>query len=356
MKDVIIGNHADVCKYLQNVIIKHTPDDFVVVEQFRYGLTDAEIYAGIIAFRTFLYDLYDKIAATKSDIIANEFAAILYFMGIHGELESKSKLAIRGSDLLIKNKKDSKPHQVMKKMKGKRVAEIFAFLADMGFCFEDIEYSKAVNLSEVGIFYVSNKNESNLIVGLKLLAKAQEHTATDYDRLQNGFMRCNFYPLASETSIDYHSRMVDFADTQPPEIKDWLMDLDKLLMENGCHIDASIWEYASVSYMLGKQMVCRIDMMLSGCKIIPNTRRAKSLDGIATVLSDKFIKALEEDGCECGRNCKQGAYKIAFNGKEYASCHNPPNKPGGFIIPLDDAEDRKIIRKWIELEIGREKP
>ena len=352
MKDVVIGNPADVCKYLQQIIIKHTPDDFVACEQFRYGLTDAEINAGIAAFRTFLHDLYGKMAATNSDITANEFAAVLYFMGIYGELETKSKLAIRGSDLLIKNKKGSKPHQVIKKMKDKRVAEIFTFLADLGFCFDGIDYSKPVNLSDTGIFYAANKNDSNLIAGLKLLAKAQEHTTTDYDRLQNGFMRCNFYPLARETPIDYHMQMADFADTQPPEIKDWLMNLDKLLIENGCHIEASVWEYASISYMSKKQMICRIDMTLSGCKITPNTRKVKSLDEITTVLSESFIKALEEDGCECGRNCKKGAYKTVFNGKEYASCHNPPHKSGGFILPLDDANDREVIRKWIELEMG----
>ena len=352
MKDTITGNPADVCKYLQNIIIKHTPDNFVAREQFRYGLTDAEINAGISAFRTFLYDLYDKIAAINSDITASEFAAVLYFMGIYGKLDAKSKLAIRGSDLLVKNKKGSKPYQVIKKMKDKRMAEIFAFLADMGFCFEGIDYSKPVSLSDTGTFYTTNKNDANIITGLKLLAKAQEHTATDYDRLQNGFMRCNFYPLASETPINYHMQMIDFADTQPPEIKDWLMDLDKLLIENGCHIDASIWEYASISYMAGKQMVCSVEMMLSGCKIIPNTRKAKSLDKIAPALSKKFIEALEEDGCECGRNCKNGAYKIAIDGKEYVSCHNPPHKPGGFIISLDDAKDRNVVRRWIELEMG----
>ena len=49
---------------------------------------------------------------------------------------------------------------------------------------------------------------------------------------------------------------------------------------------------------------------------------------------------------------KKGAYKITFGGKEYASCHNPPHKTGGFITPFDDAKDREVIRKWIELEIG----
>ena len=193
---------SDVCTYLKNVVIKHTPDDFIVNEQFRFGLSDAEILAGINAFRTFLYQLYDKIAAENSQIGIDEIAAILYFTGIQGEFETQEKheLAVRGSDLLIKTKKNSVPHQTMKKMSAKRVAEIFVFLSGLGLSFTGIDYTKPVKLSETGVFHLSNKNDADMIAGLKLLAKAQEHFDGDRDRLQNGFMRCDFQSLALSTN------------------------------------------------------------------------------------------------------------------------------------------------------------
>ena len=349
-------NLKDICTYLKALIIKNTPKDFTAVNQFRYGLTDDEIRAGITAFRQFLYNLYDKIAKEETKIKIEEFAAILYMLGIQGELqtEPKRELIVHSTDLLIKTKRKSQPNQIIKKMPAKRIAEVFEFLTGIGFYFEDLNYENPVKLAETGTFYMSNENDSNIIIGLKLLAKAQEHMPTEWDRLQNGFMRCDFNPLASETPIDHDMQMINFADTQPPEIKEWLLNLNKLLLSNNCYTDAAIWDYASITYASHKpnKMVCKIDMLLNGCKITPNTTKIKSLDDIAPKLSNEFLAALKEDGCACGRGCKKGPYRISCNGEEFLSCNNPPHKPGGFNIPLANAEDRKIIKKWIETELG----
>jgi len=348
------NNLSDICNYFKNVIISHTPDDFIVADSFRHGLTDAEINAGINAFRSFLYVMYDKIAADNFPVIS-EVSALLYFMGVQGKLETDSvhKLIIRGSDLLIKTKKNSAPHQTMKKMSNKRVTELFMFLSEMGFGFENIDYSKPVKLSETDIFIVSNKIDKNLINGLKLLAKAQEHISTDRDRLQNNFMRCDFFPLADEVSKYYDVKLLDCVDTQPPDIKEWLVELEKLLTENGCSASGEILDYASFTYTSPKtkQMICRVDMLLSGCKITPNTLKIKRLDETIPVLPEDFVKALKKDGCTCGRNCKRGPYRISHNGVEYLSCNNPPHKIPGFNILINTAQNRIIIRKWIELEL-----
>jgi hypothetical protein len=103
-------------------------------------------------------------------------------------------------------------------------------------------------------------------------------------------------------------------------------------------------------------MICRIDLLLSECKITANTLKTKCLDEIAPELSDDFLKALKEDGCTggciSGKNCKKGPYTISHNGKKYLSCNNPPHKIAGFNIPIKNAENRSIMRKWIESEIG----
>jgi hypothetical protein len=350
-------NKADYCMYLKNVIIKDSPDDFTIAEQFRHGLTDDEVRAGIKAFRTFLYDLYDKIAQTsteKPEIDINEIAAFLYMMGVQGHLETEPRrgMVVLGSDMLIKTKRKSQPHMVMKKISAKRIAEVIRLLSEMGFCFDAIDYSKPVKLAEAGTIHVTNECDGDVIVGLKLIALAQMNTDTDWDRIQNGFMRCHFSPLASDVPINYDMRMANFADTQPPQIRDWLLELDKLLVDNGCSPNAEIIEYATVIYNSGKKMVCRIDLKISECIITVNTTKAKNLDAVAQVLPADFMTALEEDGCECGRQCKKGAYRIEHNGVEYLSCNNPPHKPGGFNVSLGSSENRRIMRRWVEMELG----
>jgi ribosomal protein S8 len=335
------GNIKDVCNYYKNVIIPHTPKDFAVAKPFRFGLADGEIHKGINAFRSFLHVLFDKMAADDFPA-TGELTALLYFIGVQGNLETEpmNKLTVNAADLLTKTKKHSVPHQFMKKMSNKRVAELFTFLSEMGFYIENTDYSKPIKLSDAGIFHMYNENDSDVITGLKLLATAQAHVATEWDRLQYNFMRCNFYPLANETSQYYDINLLDFVNTQPPEIRDWLIDLHTLLSDKGCTSEGDYWEHANFTYTSPKpkKMICRIDLLLSECKITPNTVKTKFLDEIASVLSDEFVKALKEDGCAggCigGKNCKKGPYTISHNGKEYLSCNNPPHKIAGFNIPV----------------------
>ena len=61
-----------VCDYLKALVIPHTPDDFIVAEPFRHGLTDDELRKGIDAFREFMYDLYDKLAENESRLDIEE--------------------------------------------------------------------------------------------------------------------------------------------------------------------------------------------------------------------------------------------------------------------------------------------
>jgi len=347
-------NKSEQCKYLKNVIIKDSTDDFIIAKRFRYGLTDDEVRTGIKAFRAFLCDLYDKIEIEKPEIELNEIAAFLYMMGAqsHLEIEPRRELAILGSDMMVKTKRRSQPHLVMKKMSAKRAVEILQFLSKMGFCFDALNYTKPIKLAETGNFRVTNESDGDIIVGLKLIAMAQVNTDTDWDRIQNGFMRCHFLPLASDTPMYYDMKMINFAETQPPEIRDWLLDLDKLLVDNGCTPDAEILSHAIVIYNSAKKMICRIELKISECIITVNTIKAKNLDNVASVLPADFVTALMEDGCECGRGCKKGPYRIEHNGVEYLSCNNPPHKPGGFNVSLGSPENRRIMHKWVEMELG----
>ena len=164
---------------------------------FRHGLTDDELRAGISAFRAFLYKFYDGLAKNKSrfDVktgakyapgageasvrkcfpIITDLAVILFLFGIHGRLETdpRKELVVSGDDLLTPLPPSTEKYFSLTKLTAKRKLELFEFLSDMGFSFEDANFSGEVDFSKTGTFYVRYDDDDFLIVGLTLLAEAQ---------------------------------------------------------------------------------------------------------------------------------------------------------------------------------------
>jgi len=169
---------ADVCKYMKGIVIPHTPDNFNVAEPFRHGLSDDDLKAGIDAFRKFLYKLYDKLAENndKFDVktgakyapgtgedsvrkcfpIITDLAAILFSLGTHGRLEThpRNELVVSADDMLIPFPPRTEKYFSLAKLTNKRKMEVFDFLSDTGFYFEDANFSEEVDFSKIGTFYV----------------------------------------------------------------------------------------------------------------------------------------------------------------------------------------------------------
>ena len=378
---------ADVCNYLKELVIADTPDDFVIAKPFTHGLSNDELKRGISAFRAFLHELYDKMAADKDKLdaakakkydpesgedsiqkcfpVINDIAVKLSTLGLHGRLETEPKmmLIVSGSDLLTPLS-DTKP-AAMNKISNKRKQEMFNYLSEAGFYFEDLNLSESIDFSKVGTFYVTYENDDYVILGLKLLAEAKENIKSGYQKFTTTFMRGDFYSLASSAPVKHMANAAEFANSQPPDLKSWIICLEKFLMDNGCKIvtfslsntnGGGSFAYASRK---SNRTVCRINMGISGSEIVLKGNHFGDKNNILSELPESMLNVVKSvRGCgDCeARNpdtfkyCRHGgAYKFSYDGSDYECCVFE-----GYTFSLSEAsaEERELLKKWIRYELG----
>ena len=372
---------ADVCNYMKGITIPHTPDDFVVAELFRHGLTDEELRAGITAFRTFLYKLYDKLAENKNKFdvktgakyapgagedsvrkcfpIITDIAVILFSLGLHGRLdtEPRKELVVSGSDLLIpfpKSAGQTEKYFSISKLTAKRKLEIFDFLSGLGFYFEDVNFSEEVDFAKTGTFCVRYDDDDFLVVGLKLLAEATVNIKAKYYQLADAFMLGDFYPLANLQPKPQVPNLQVLVGGQSPEVKKWILDIDKFLADNGCKV---VGDSNSFTYTLrkNKKQICKIYLSITGGVIRPNVyhlANKQHIDG----LTDNMLEHMR-GGRGCGIcaekdpnfvHCRHGGpYCITHDDEYFERCRYQ-----GFNFPLDNAAERETLRMWVEAELA----
>ncbi len=380
---------SDVCDYMKAIIIPEIPNDFVISDDFGHGLSVTELEAGITAFRTFLYRLFDKLASDKDKIdvetaknfnpdlvdglvhvcsegsihkcfpVINDLAVIMFSMGYHGKLETKSdyKLIVAGSDL---NKPfDSKNEKINSfiNIPSERKKELFGILSGLGFKFEGIDFSKEIDFSKVETLNVRHEDNSYLVVGLKLLAEAQTKKKTTYYNLKEVFMRCDFYPLSQKNVKVKDLNFNLFLSPHSQEIREWIIDIDKYLTDNGCSVASEINNFNSniiLIYTSRKtgDKICKISLGIEGCKAFPYGRHFASEDNILSYLPESMFTPLTDGknlctGCASKRpDLVPHNIRYTIEGKSYARCHGK-----GFGYSLDNADEREVIGRWIEMEI-----
>lgn len=347
--------HEDSSDYWKGIIIPQIPDDFFVsdiTEPFRHGLSDEDIHDGITAFREFLYQLHDKKSAEyksydvkKAELFDKFLPALLFLIGFHGRLETepRKELIVYGSDLLILPNQNSVG---INKLSAKKTCELFDFLSDMGFYFEDLFYEDKVDLSKTGQFYVTYENDDNFISGLKLIAEATINIKSDYLLIFNAFMRCDFYSLVNKIPQEHIVKISDFIHMLPPEKREWVIDLDKYLISNGCKIDGKIKEYIVFTYASQKKKkgICVLSFKPTGFTIQLICQNVKNLDEVTPVLPESMLTVLKRKTCSfCGCNAP---YKISHGSEDFLCCRYTK----GFAFSLDSYEEREVLRKWVELE------
>ena len=371
----------DVCDYLKKLVIPHTPDDFIIAEPFKHGLANDELFQGIASFRTFLYELFDKIATDKNtfdipkgkvfDIesgnysirdcfpIFNDIAVVLFSLGIYGTLktEPRNELIVCGNDLFTPFI-SGKP-SAMKKINRKRQRELFNYLSDMGFYFEDLNIDNEIDFSKTGTFYVTCENDDNTILGLKLISEALGNVKAGFLKLASIFMRCDFYPLANETPKDHAATAGEYANPQQPKIKDWIINTEKQLIKSGCKISCFSLSNTngdgSFTYNSRKgKKICSFGMSICGCNIAIQADNLMDEVNILPELPEDmltFIKKRVEKGV-----CKEGKHKCKYkdhlqftlNGETHTMC-----RWGGLNFVLNDESDCGLFSKWINLELSR---
>jgi len=281
-------------------------------------------------------------------------------LGTYGrlEVEPKKELIVIGGDMLTPLSSTKPP--AMNKLSSKRKVEVFSYLSDIGFYFEDINLSENINFSKVGTFYVSYENDDYVILGLKLLAEAKMNVKAGYQKFMTTFMRGDFYPLANTTPKAHTASASEFATSQPAEIRDWIVDVEKLLMSNGCKISCFFLSNTngdgSFSYISqkGKKTVCRIAMGVTGSLVEIRGNHFINEQNILSELPENMLSVVQSGGCGgCAENnpnfksCRHGGpFKFTYNGENLERCAF-----GGYVFKLDSSAERKLLKRWIEMEL-----
>jgi hypothetical protein len=398
---------SHVCDYLKALVIPHLPDDFVVAERFRHGLTNDEIRKGIAAYREFLRALFDMISISKDKIdvargskydpygtkgdrgtssvkecfpVFFDTAMILLSLGFHGRLQTKPemRLTVCGEDMSIVICPITEKYQSLIKMSNERKMELFRLLSDLGLRFSGADFSEEVDFKKAGTFYVTSSQNEYFTVGLKLIADAATNIKDHY-KMENllgpVILRGDFQSLTGEKPKKYVFDIRDFANAQPPEIGEWLMNADTLLLNSGCTMIQGMgggppFTYAKRNTTVTKGMVCIIEADYTGCFVIPGVNHLANPDSIINMLPDDMVDTIKSGEERTKFNIEQcnrrsgnmGFARFAFthNGNEFEGCRHAGLRCQfsgvkcrftGFKFDLSNPNVRELMMKWIEMEL-----
>ena len=163
----------------------------------------------------------------------------------------------------------------------------------------------------------------------------------------------------------------EYANSLPPEVKEGIAKLDKLMLEVGCRVAAGVVSNSkrtdgkfSYTSRKSKKTVCIINIGTSGCNISlranhfihpNNTNTGNILDELP---EDVFNYVIRGAGCgscvnpdlsiNTGHKCVHGHAEVfEYNGiKSYRCPHY------GYLFKLDTATDFEMLAKWIEYELA----
>jgi len=159
-----------------------------------------------------------------------------------------------------------------------------------------------------------------------------------------------------------------FLEPLPNDIKNWITDIDKLLCGSGCKIDAHHAVSLQKSHLKAKDSetnivftytfrksgnrVCRIYIGEEECRVFPYGNHFTYSDSILTKLPESMLDNMSDGSCECsGCATKRPdlvthSFRHTHKGKSYNRC-----KHAGYEFLLDKAEERELLREWLEMEL-----
>ena len=308
--------------HLKGLIIPQTPKGFckTIAAPFRLGLTDIELESGITAFRMFLNNFFDTIIGiednknhgTFRDAVAN----VLYKLGKMGKFETKpSKQLIINGDFWVA--------QYKKPEIKKNVRELYQSLMGLGFRFTGVNFAKDAEFPKTPV--IVEHEDDAVIVGLKLIAAAQDNTKDKFAKVHNIIMRGDFNPLVNDAPSPHVLYLHDFLYSQPPSVKEWLLDINKWLADSGCEVvkeKSNYFPKVDFVYTLKKgkkkTQICSIHVDVNKCYII---LYGNHFTGGSNILSE-----------------------FPTNQKYNKSGEN------GYVFTLHETAEFHLLKRWIELE------
>lgn len=333
--------------YLKTILVPEAQEAYAINPDFLALADEAAIRAGVLAFRAFLDQLYDTVAAEGDSYdapkkIAHEYEnrttlsgyypflynvrTMLTRIGYHGvPAVNTQSLACDGN---IFDEKVS----VVKSM------ECLRFLAACGVCFDGIDINeKKQNLSSIKMITVSYPNDPAMMTGLKVMATAEINYGTLVN--QDIFMRCDYRALMDEAA-DAVTIVRDAIRPLTADIQDFILELHRRYLDQGltCVVEIKGF-HIHIKYCYKRKDVWGLNASLNNglhinVKAVKTEEYAETIKTFSPVLRELIAK-----GYGCGRK------------REIGRCDGGCR---GIPIPLDESvlTLRDDIVTWLDREVS----
>ena len=337
----------DMAKHLRILIPEVIPRKYSINSRFFEISCEENIFKGILAFRDFLYrlcdvlilesDLYDdfkkiahpyenRITISLSYPFLNNIKQILLNIGYHGELQEKADTLTCKSSIFYEKISDSKN------------LECLRFLTKCGLQIDGININeKKQKLSDLKILKITNPENFNMLIGLKVMAIAEKELGIKYCDI---LLRCD-YRVLGKNKTDVLSILKETIKPLSVKVQNFILRLHQIHLDNGLNCEVVIKDFwIKVMYSYKKKELWGINLSLNnGFEItVKAVNTNKYIDTIK-----KFPIRLQKiiaKGYGCGR--KRNADGVCDGGCK------------GLCIPLDDSvlNISESIEIWFNKELS----
>ncbi|MCL2427108.1 MAG: hypothetical protein FWD05_12330 [Oscillospiraceae bacterium] len=353
---------SEMATHLRNLLPPTIPQTFKIDPMFMLGVTEADVYKGISAFKDFLHHLYDHLTAEGSPFdkpkreshntnINSSYPFILHLavfmmnMGLHGKLnDDKDVLLMDDIEALTAVNKLS-----YQKIPDRRKVECLRFLEDCGLRFGGLDICgkkpKMVPSESHGPIKITYPSNHAMLVGMKVIVSAQHDIGSKY--IGEILLRCDWRALAYNMDnkvkgfncSDILPILKDLTHTLPDDVQDFILKLHTDYMSHGYKCDTYIGAGTRFEYFCKSKELWRFNLTLNNGHFI--TIKAQNTDKYLDIV-DKLPDRLQADiikGYGCGK--KMGTTDFCDGG-----CR-------GYRVPLDDSflKISDVVKEWIEREV-----
>ena len=276
MHTVTLKPIHEVAKYKKAQIPANIPETYAIKPIYENIANAEEIRSGVVAFRDFLYTLFDRLATDGHDYakppkkpggmsdypFLHYLTNILVEIGYYGELAGSGTLAVARLPLATPSE-DADGKKRSAKIPSTSLVECMKFLAICGFSFmlragsqdstelseDSFQDIKKPNIANILPLEVSYPDNPALLVGLKALAVAdiERRSGPRVYWNDHNLLRCNYRPLmANEPSI--YDELKDFLQPLPKDVQAVALKLHERYTGKGLTCTQSILDDTSYSY------------------------------------------------------------------------------------------------------------
>ncbi|MDR0272112.1 MAG: hypothetical protein LBI27_02190 [Clostridiales bacterium] len=349
-------NLKHAAEYLKSLLPEEIPEDYEIKPMFKRIASDEIIRGGVVAYRDFLFLLFDRMAADndlyhkppKSSDSHLSFSAafpfinivksILFNIGYDGEFNASGDALLIGDWQMLSPIINSEGHRSNTKISSVKIIEALRFLEDCGFYYEGIILDMPKpDIKKIESLEITYPDNPAVLTGLKTMATAQKEL-----NIKNNtevFLRCDYKVIKNEEP-DADSIMNEFIRQLPAEVQEFAGKLHRPNTGAGltCRPKFSFPDAQHIYFNKNKEVFSFFSSIGSGYRIIIKPKNIQKYSDVIKKFSPQLQERISKGhGCEVqrfGEPCQKG-------------CH-------GYGFPLDASilDIAKDIEIWIDNEFG----